>query len=76
MLFSDKVMRVQLFDSEDSLNPCCNGCCSLTGPTSVEVQRTRCLNPCCNGCCSLTQEEKLYDFVRTVLILVVMDAVL
>ena len=30
MLFSDKILRVQLFDQEDSLNPCCNGCCSLT----------------------------------------------
>ena len=36
------------------LNPCCNGCCSLTRVVFVGSEIPDSLNPCCNGCCSLT----------------------
>ena len=58
MLFSDEAIEAYLYSRPDSLNPCCNGCCSLTCSSMESVNLTRIsLNPCCNGCCSLTGRE-------------------
>ena len=76
MLFSDTVFTEQDVFEITRLNPCCNGCCSLT--KHIELNGlSHGLNPCCNGCCSLTLLiVQLIRLLRLVLILVVMDAVL
>ena len=69
---------VQEYLRKDSLNPCCNGCSSLTcGYCSLFLSFNHCLNPCCNGCSSLTPEATETNTMSfTVLILVVMDVAL
>ena len=56
MLFSDTDKKPHLAEHNlVRLNPCCNGCCSLTvHPFKTEKDVKHGLNPCCNGCCSLT----------------------
>ena len=41
----------------DSLNPCCNGCCSRRVHQQVHWIRIGGLNPCCNGCCSRRRDS-------------------
>ena len=56
-----------------SLNPCCNGIYSMSSAFSQTKDWSKCLNPCCNGIYSMSNVVPQENYVRVVLILVVME---
>ena len=61
-------------NSNNSLNPCCSGICSLRKVGKTVSMNGRSLNPCCSGICSLRFAPFLYySKSKTVLILVVVE---
>ena len=67
------VTEAQLSRFAESLNPCCNGICSLRWCVTAPARRRKSLNPCCNGICSLRVKENTIKANQVVLILVVME---
>ena len=76
MMHSYKNRKQSHCTSSESLNPCFNGWCTRTSPSSsFDSYKAGCLNPCFNGWCTRTNRRRICNRKRqrSVLILVLMD---